>query len=302
MGRTSSSVAGRRANSREEALLIATVCSDPPEGRACWTLDLLAGEMVRLTGHESLSRETVRRRLAGNDLKPWCKDMWCIPHVDAGYVARMEDVLDPHAEKPDPQRPVICFDESPVQLIGEVRQPVPAAPGCPERYDYEYRRHGTVNLFIFLDAHCPWRAVKVTGQRTARDFAEGMRDLVNDHFPGASRIRVVMDNLSTHSPAALYQAFPAPEARRILRHLEFHFLPRQASRLNMAEIEIGVLRAQCLDRRIADRERLETEIAAREQQRNEAGAQIQWMFTTERARTKMAHAYPDPGSALSAAA
>src|SRR3954469_3427643 len=125
---------------------------------------------------------------------------------------------------------------------------------------------------MFLDAHGPWRAVKVTGQRTARDFAACMRDLVDNHFPGAKRIRVVMDNLSTHSAAALYQAFPAPQARRILRHLEFHFLPKHASWLNMAEIEIGVLRSRCLDRRIADRRKLETEIAAWEQQRNDAGA------------------------------
>jgi transposase len=289
--------APRKLSGKEEALLIATACSDPPEGRARWTLELLAGAIVRLTEHEELSRETVRRRLVENDLKPWRKDMWCIPHVDAEYVARMEDVLDLYAEPPDPQRPVICFDESPIQLIGEVRSPVPAGPGRLERYDYEYRRNGTVNLFIFLDAHCPWRAVKVTSQRTSRDFAEGMRDLVDVHFPGASQLRVVMDNLSTHSAAALYETFPAPEARRLLRHLEFHFVPKHASWLNMVEIEIGVLHTQCLDRRIPDRQRLETEIAAWEQQRNDAGAHIQWMFTTDKARSKMAHAYPEPGTA-----
>ena len=124
--------------------------------------------MVKLTAHESLSRETVRRRLAENDLKPWRKKMWCIPQVDADYVARMEDVLDLYAEAPDPQRPVVCFDESPIQLIGEVRQPIPAEPGQLERYDYEYRRNGTANLFMFLDANRPWRKVKVTERRTAR--------------------------------------------------------------------------------------------------------------------------------------
>ena len=125
---------------------------EPAEGRARWTLELLAGAMVKLTDHDSLSRETVRRRLAENHLKPWQKDMWCIPKVDAEYVARMEDVLDLYAEQLDPKRPVVCFDESPTQLIGEARQPIPAAPGRLERFDYEYRRNGAVNLFVFVDA------------------------------------------------------------------------------------------------------------------------------------------------------
>src|SRR5580658_7809302 len=144
--------ARRKLSGKEEALLVATACSKPPPGRARWTLQLLAEELVMLTEHDDLSRETVRRRLAENDLKPWRKDMWCIPKVDGEYVARMEDVLDLYAETPDPNRPVVCFDESPVQLIGEVRQPIPAEPGQLERYDCEYRRNGTVNLFVFLDA------------------------------------------------------------------------------------------------------------------------------------------------------
>src|ERR1700726_729858 len=238
--------ADRKLTGNEEALLIATACSSPPEGRARWTLELLAGAMVKLTDHDSLSRETIRRRLAENHLKPWQKDMWCIPKVDAEYVARMEDVLDLYAEQPDPKRPVVCFDESPTQLIGEVRQPIPAAPGQLERYDCEYKRNGTVNLFIFLDVHRPWRKVKVTDSRAAVDFAACMRELANVHFPKAERIRVVLDNLSTHSVGALYQAFPPAEARRILRRLEFHYVPKHASWLNMVEIEIGVLRRQCL--------------------------------------------------------
>jgi transposase len=152
--------AERKLSGKEEALLIATACSKPPAGRARWTLELLAGEFVKLTGHESLSRETVRRGLAENDLKPWRKDMWCIPQVDAEYVARMEDVLDLYAAAADPKWPVICFDESPTQLIGEVRAPIPAKPGQLERFDCEYRRNGTVNLFVFLDAHRSWRKVK----------------------------------------------------------------------------------------------------------------------------------------------
>jgi transposase len=286
--------AARKLTGKEEALLIATACAKPPAGRARWTLELLADAVVKLTAHEELSRETVRRRLAENDLKPWRKDMWCIPKVDAEYVARMEDVLDLYNEEPDPRHPVICFDESPTQLIGEVREPIPAKPGQLERFDCEYRRNGTANLFIFLDAHKSWRKVKVTERRAAEDFAECMRELSDVHFPKAEKIRVVLDNLSTHSPSALYQSFPAAEARRILRRLEFHHTPRHASWLNMVEIEIGVLRSQCLNRRIDSRQFLESEIALWEHQRNESRARINWMFTAEKARTKMTRAYPTP--------
>jgi transposase len=290
--------AERKLSGKEEALLVATACSTPPEGRARWTIELLAGEMVRLTEHERLSRETVRRRLAENEIKPWRRKMWCVPEINGEYVARMEDVLDLYAEAPEPKRPVVCFDESPTQLIGEVRQPIPPEPGQLERYDCEYRRNGTVNLFVFLDAHRPWRRVKVTSQRTATDFAACMRELVDVDFPQAEQVRVVMDNLSTHTPGALYEAFSPPEARRLLRRLEFHFTPKHASWLNMAEIEIGVLRGQCLDRRIDNRERLKREIAAWERQRNAAGARVKWMFTTEKARAKMGRAYPMPSSTL----
>src|SRR3954465_11463634 len=195
--------------------------------------------MVRLTEHERVSRETVRRRLAENALKPWRRKMWCVPRVSGEYVARTEDVLDLYAEEPDPERPVVCFDESPMQLIGEVRRPIPAAPGRGGRDNYGSRRNGTVNLFVLLDARRPWRKVKVTERRTAADFATCMRELVEGDFPRAERIRVDMDNLSTHPPRALYTTFPAPEPPRILRRLEFHFTPKHASWLNMAEIEIG---------------------------------------------------------------
>jgi transposase len=284
---------GRKLSGREEALLIATACSNPPEGWAHWTLELLAGELVRLTDHEAISRETIRRRLAENELKPWQKKMWCVPKMDAEYVARMEDVLDLYAEQAPISEPVVCFDESPTQLIGEARLPIACAPGQPARVDYEYRRNGTANLFIFIDAHRPWRHVKVTDQRTCVDFAACMRDLVDVHYPDAARIRVVLDNLSTHSAAALYQSYSPEEARRILRRIEFHYVPKHASWLNMVEIEIGVLKGQCLDRRIGDKATLMREIAAWEQQRNAAGARVRWMFTVEKARQKMGRTYPE---------
>src|SRR4029078_6752233 len=254
--------ARRKLTGQEEALLVATACSRPPEGRARWTMELLAGEMVRLTEHDSVSRETVRRRLAENELKPWREKMWCVPKIDGEYVARREDGLGLHAEPPDPARPVVCLDERPAQLIGEVREPIAAAPGQIERVDYEYRRNGTLNLFVAVDAHRPWRKVIVTERRTAQDYAERLRELVDVYFPDAACIRVVQDNLSTHTPGALYETFPAPEAHRIRERLELHYPPKHASWLNMVAIEIGVLKGQCLDRRIDHPAALAREITA----------------------------------------
>src|SRR5919107_1353055 len=268
--------AARKLTGKEEALLVATACASPPEGRARWTLELLASEMVRLTAHASVSRETVRRRLAENELKPWREKMWCVPKIDGEYVARMEDVLDLYAEPPDPARPVVCLDESSLQLIGQVREPIPAAPGQVARVDYEYRRNGTVNLFVVTDVHRPWRKVTVTERRTAQDYAERLRELVDVDYPDAACIRVVQDNLSTHTPGSLYETFPAPEAHRIRERLEFHYTPKHASWLNMVEIEIG----------------------AWQRRRNAAGARVPWMFTTEKARAKMGRAYPKPATKL----
>jgi transposase len=284
--------ADRKLAAKEEALLIATACSAPPAGRARWTLALLADAMVRLTEHTSISSETIRRRLAENELKPWQKKMWCIPKVDAEFVARMEDVLELYAEAPDERHPVVCFDETPRQLIGESRVPVVAKPGRRARFDYEYVRNGTANVFMFVDVNRPWRHAKVTDRRANPDFAECMRDLVDVHYPRAERIRVVLDNLSTHSPGALYESFDAAEARRILRRLEFHYTPKHASWLNMVEIEIGVMVSQCLDRRIPTKAMLMKEVKAWERRRNRDEARINWLFTLDRAREKLGKAYP----------
>jgi transposase len=293
--------ASRMLTKQEEARLVALACSTPPEGRRRWTLELLADEFVRLVEHTSISRETIRRRLGENELKPWQRKMWCVPKVDAEYVAWMEDVLDLYMEPPDERRPVVSFDETPTQLIGEARLPIPQAPGRPERIDYEYRRNGTANLFVFVDAHREWRHVKVTDQRTNIDFAYCMRDLVDCHYPKAERIRVVLDNLSTHRAKNLYEAFPPEEARRILRRLEFHYTPTHASWLNMVEIEISVLASQCLDRRIPDRPTLEREVAAWQKRRNAQGAGITWMFDAAAARRKLGKLYPVPASVVQAA-
>ena len=282
----------RKLSGKQEVQLVALACSDPPQGCARWTLQLLANALVEVTEHSSVSRETIRRRLDDNDLKPWQKKMWCIAKIDGEYIARMEDLLDLYAEPHDPKRPVVCFDESPIQLIGEVRVPIMPKPGKRYRYDSEYKRNGTANLFVMVDAHRSWRKVKVTDRRTNQDFAVCMRELVDVDYPDADKVRVVTDNLSTHTASAIYQTFPAAEARRILRRLEFHYTPKHASWLNMVEIEIGVLRRQCLDRRIASRDLLETEVRAWERRRTESGHRIRWMFCTDQARAKMAKSYP----------
>lgn len=204
----------------------------------------------------------------------------------------MEDVLDLYAEAEDPARPLVCFDEMPYQLIAETRLPLPAAPGRTARYDYEYRRMGTCNLFAFFAPLAGFRHIDVTARRTAADFAEAMRRLVDVLYPEAAVIRVVLDNLNTHTGAALYEAFAPAEARRILRRLAFHYTPKHGSWLNMAEIEWSVLTQQCLDRRIADTETLAREIAAWEAARNAAKATVDWRFTTAKARTKLARLYP----------
>ena len=204
----------------------------------------------------------------------------------------MEDVLDLYARPYDPRRPVVCFDEQPRQLIAEVRTPVPAAPGRPERVDYEYRRQGTANLFLTFEPLAGRRHVAVTPRRTAQDFAQQMRALVDVHYPAAAVVAVVLDNLSTHSPAALYRAFPPAEARRLLKRLEFHYTPKHGSWLNMAELEFSALGRQCLDRRIPDQQALRREIAAWERARNAERGTLEWRFTVTDARTKLHRLYP----------
>ncbi len=204
----------------------------------------------------------------------------------------MEDVLDLYAEPEDPRYPQVCFDESPVQMTSETRQPIPAQPGQPARYDTEYKREGTANLFLFVQPQRGWRHVNVTPQRTKADFVQQMRLLVDDYFPMAERIRLVLDNLNTHTPAALYGVLPPAEARRIIRKLEFHYTPKHGSWLNMAECELAVLSGQCLARRIPSLDVLREEIAAWEHPRNQLQTKIHWQFSNEVARTKLKRLYP----------
>lgn len=204
----------------------------------------------------------------------------------------MENVLELYHEPYDPLYPVVCFDEGTKQLIGETKRSLPMAPGKPARYDYEYERHGTGNIFMFFEPLSAWRHAKVTDQRTMIDYAYCMKELVDVFFPDAKIVRVVQDNLNTHKPASLYEAFEPAEARRILERLEFYYTPKHGSWLNMAEIELNVLNSQCLDRRIAEKEMLIAEVAAWEKQRNQHAATVNWQFTTADARIKLRKLYP----------
>jgi hypothetical protein len=204
----------------------------------------------------------------------------------------MEDVLEVYHRPFDPKRPMVCLDEASKQLIGETVEPIAAVPGQPERFDYEYVRNGTATLFMMSEPLAGWRAVHVTERRTAKDFAEVVRWLVEDVYAEADKVVLVMDNLNTHKAASLYEAFPPEQAREIIERLEIHHTPKHGSWLNMAEIELSVLSGQCLDRRIGDVEELRQEITAWEDDRNERRVGVNWQFTTADARIKLRKLYP----------
>lgn len=204
----------------------------------------------------------------------------------------MEDVLEVYHRPHDPKHPLVCFDEGSKQQTKETRLPLPPQPGNIAKYDYEYERNGTSNLFIFFAPLEAWRYIKVTDQRTMIDFAHCMRDLVDVHFPQAEKIVLVMDNLNTHKLASLYEAFPPEEARRIIEKLEIHYTPKHGSWLNMAEIELSVLHRQCLKARIPDQATLIEKVTAWENRRNASDATIHWRFSTQDARIKLHRLYP----------
>lgn len=214
------------------------------------------------------------------------------PKASAAFVANMEDVLDTYAKPLDPKRPVVCVDEGGKQLIGEVREPLPVRPGSPAKQDSEYVRNGVANLFVAFEPLAGWRHVAVTERKTSVDFARFLRALSDEHYARADRIVLVCDNLSTHTPAALYEAFDPAEARRLADRFEWHYTPKHGSWLNMAEIELSVVARQCLDRRIPDIETLRREVEAWEQTRNAAVVGVDWQFTTADARVRLKKLYP----------
>ena len=214
------------------------------------------------------------------------------PDANAAFVAAMEDILEVYQRPYDRQRPLVCLDESSKQLIAETRVPIAAKPGQPGRHDYEYRRNGTANLFMMFAPLEGWRHVKVTDRHTAVDYAQVLKELSDTHFPGSAKIVLVQDNLNTHKPASLYEAFPPAEARRLVERFEWHYTPKHGSWLDMAESELSVLSSQCLDRRIPDQQVLKDEVEAWEADRNRKHAKANWQFTTADARVKLRRLYP----------
>jgi len=221
------------------------------------------------------------------------KEQWCIPPTaNAEFVWHMADVLDVYTRPYDPRRPQVGLDETSRQVLAEVRRPLPLAPGRVARHDPEYERRGVVNVFVVCEPLRGWRAVRVSAQRTRIDWAHCVQELVDAHYPDAERIGLVMDQLNTHSPASLYEAFPPAEAKRLADKLEIHYTPKHGSWLNMAEIELSMLQRQSLDRRLTDEPTVVREVAAWTAAGNAAAQVIDWRFTTADARIKLKHLYP----------
>ena len=229
-----------------------------------------------------------------NVVKPHLKEQWCLPpgSPSGEFVARMEDVLEVYHRPFDERRPVVCLDEVPKQLVSEVRVPLPPRPGTTARCDYEYKREGVANLFMISEPLLGWRHVLVTERRTAVDFAEVLRWVVEDLHPGAAKVVLVTDNLNVHDPGSLYEAFDPARARRIVERVEWHYTPKHGSWLNVAECELAALSAQCLDRRIGSAARLKQVVAAWEEERNERMVGVDWRFRTADARIKLRRLYP----------
>ena len=293
----------KRLEGQGEAYLVALACTEPPEGRASWTLKLLAGRLVECEIRDSGERQCRDGApdLEKNELKPWLKDCWCIPpHGNAEFVCAMEDVLEVYHRPYKDNEVLVCLDETSKQLVRETRPPRPPRPGAVMAYDHEYERNGVSNLFMLFAPLEGWRRVEVTDSRTKVDWAHQVKQLVDEDYPDKDRIVLVMDNpvsstgqaLNTHPPASLYEAFKLAEARRIAQRLEIHHTPKHGSWLNMAEIELRVLGRQCLDRRIPDRETLRAETGAWQRRRNRDAIRVDWRFTTADARVKLKSLYP----------
>jgi hypothetical protein len=286
--RTTPAVA-RIFDGEKEARLIALACSKPPKGRARWTLRLLENKVV----DRSCERLDNRPHAQKNRLKPHRRQCWVIPpKANGAFVAAMEEVLAVYMRPRDPNHALVCLDETSKQLIAETRVPIPMKPGRTARVDYEYERNGTANLFMLFAPLEGWRHVKVTDRHTAVDYAHVLKELADIHFPRKKTIVLVQDNLNIHSKASLYEAFPPAEARRLVERFEWHYTPKHGSWLDLAESELGVLSAQCLDRRIPDKQTLIDEIDAWQHHRNTHHAKSDWHFTTKDARVKLKHLYP----------
>ncbi len=288
-----SDTARLKATGEVEAKIIAKACSSAPEGYNRWTLTLLAKESAVIL-EDSLSRATVGRILQRNEIRPHLSAYWCIPpQEDAEFVAHMEDILDIYQLPYDPKHPVWCMDEKPYQLLNHSRKAIPMRPGNIEKIDSEYKREGTVAIFCFINPHTGKILHSVEETRTAVDWAEKIRYLVDEVEPDAEKIILVMDNLNTHTIGSLYKAFPPEEARRIAKKLEVHYTPKHGSWLDIAEIGINIMTRQCLDRRIPDIDVLRNELDAWNKTYNADPSPVNWQFKATDSRIKLKRLYPD---------
>ena len=291
-GRPSQRRYQRKADGDLEARLVALSCSEPPKGYSQWSLRLLADRAVELEYIDSISYETVRRVLKKNEIKPWRKIGWVIPPAGNGdFDAAMERVLDVYRRPYDVTQPVVCMDETPRQLIHETRTPLAPQPGRLERHDYEYERCGVCNVFMATEPLAGRRLTKVTERRTKTDWAQFIEDIA-ERYIDAEQITLVMDNLNTHSPGALYEAFPPDQAKALWDRFEFVYTPKHGSWLNVAEIELNVMISQCLRRRIDNLEELREEVSTWQAHRDQLEATVNWQFTAKDARIKLERLYP----------
>ncbi|MBS3762446.1 MAG: IS630 family transposase [Planctomycetes bacterium] len=283
----------RKLDGEKEARLIAIACSEPPEGRARWTLQMLADELVRLEVVDSISDQTVRRSPKKNQFQPHRRECWLIPKKhNAAFVAAMEDILELYKRPYDPKFPLICMDEQPVQLVKEIRKPLPARPGAPMRYDQHYERAGTANIFMFTEPLGRWRRPSVTQRRTSVDWAQQLRCLLEVDYPDAVKVLLVCDNLNTHKIASFYEAFAPAVARSLVERLEIHYTPKHGSWLNVAECELSAMTRQSLTRRIGTADTLRNEVESWGFKRNASQVGIDWRFTAQDARIKLKSLYP----------
>lgn len=277
-----------------EARIIAKACSTAPEGHARWTLNLLSDQMGVILEDVTISRSTIARTLEKNDLRPHLNEYWCIPpKEDADFVANMEDILDLYQQPYDIDYPLWCMDEKPYQILGESREPLPMRPGDIAKTDSEYVRNGTVSIFCFIQPHQGRIIHAVEPTRTAVDWAEKVKFLVDEVEPNAKKIVLVMDNLNTHCLGSLYKAFPPEEARRIAKRLEIHYTPKHGSWLDIAEIGINIMTRECLNRRIPSIEALRKELKLWNEEYNNNPSPINWQFQSKDARIKLQSLYPD---------
>jgi transposase len=282
---------GRVFDGEVEAKLIALRCSEPGEGHSRWSLRLLSDKMVQLEYVEAISHESIRQILKKNEMKPWQVKEWVIPEASAEFVCQMEEVLEVYARPYNEQHPVVCFDESPQQLVSEVRQSYTDEKGI--RYeDYEYKREGAAEVFLLTEPLSGHREVFVEEDHTGVTWAKKMAYIAMEMYPNASKVTIIQDNLSAHKKHNLYKVFEPATARSIIDKIEFVYTPPHGSWLNIAECELSILSRQALDKRFPSKEQLEQQVTAWQNQRNLAQKGVDWQFTTKDARIKLKRLYP----------